>query len=51
MVDALTQERLLKSLELEQQLSQTEQRAIEAEQRAARLLELLHSQGSELDEI
>lgn len=58
MVDAVTQERLLKSLELEQQLAQTEQqlaqteqRAIEAEQRAARLLELLRSQGIEPDEI
>lgn len=51
MVDALTQERLLKSVELEQQLVQAEQRAIEAEQRAARFLELLRSQGIEPDEI
>jgi hypothetical protein len=58
MVDAATGERLPTSLELqqqltqtEQQLTQTEQRAIEAEQRAARLAELLRSQGIEPDEI
>lgn len=58
MVDATTGERLPTSLELqqqleqtEQQLAQTEQRVIEAEQRAARLTEFLRSQGIDPDRI
>ncbi|MEC4815630.1 MAG: Uma2 family endonuclease, partial [Scytonema sp. PMC 1069.18] len=51
MKDAQTGERLLTSQELEQQLSQTEKRASQAEQRAAKLAEVLRSQGIDPDQI
>jgi len=58
MVDAQTQERLLRSTELDQwaiqaqeQASQAEQRATQAEQRVAQLAEFLRSQGIDPDRI
>jgi hypothetical protein len=58
MVDAQTQERLLRSTELdqwaiqaEQRATQAEQRATQAEQRVAQLAEFLRSQGIDPDRI